>query len=126
MMGGEARRFLIFSNAVLAFSVQVKDLVDLLSSWLCAISFDKEVVRRCSSTFVSRNCLIHTSRPIKLWSSFLVVGGDISVIALVYSGSALNPSWSTIRPRNFASGAMKVHFSGFNFSPNSRRALNSC
>ena len=124
--GGEESRSFIFLNALLALSVLVNVLFVLFNSCMGAISLENvsALIRSCWR--VSRNCLIHTKRPMWLCSAFFVVGGSISLMALTYSGSALNPSLPTIRPRYFASVARKVHFSGLSLSPNLRRAAKSC
>ena len=62
----------------------------------------------------------------RLCSAFFVVRSSISLMARAYSGSALNSSLHTIRPRYFASVARTVHFSRLSLSPNLRRAAKSC
>ena len=126
MIGGEARRFLILLKALLAPSVQTNVRPGLFSSFMGAIRLENMSVLMLSLRRVSMNCRIHTRRPMRLCNSFLVVGGFMSIMARTYSGSALNPSLFTTRPRNLASDARKMHFSGFSFNPNLRRAINNC
>lgn len=90
-----------------------------------AISFENVFELICSCKR-SRNCLIHTSRPIRLCNSFFDVGGCISLIARMYSGSGLKPLLFTICPRNFASDVRNEHLSGFKLSPKFQRAVKSC
>ena len=108
MIGGEARRFLILLKALLAPSVQTNVRPGLFSSFMGAIRLENMSVLMLSLRRVSMNCRIHTRRPMRLCSSFLVVGGFMSIMARTYSGSALNPSLFTMRPRNLASDARKI------------------
>ena len=123
MTDNEESLFFIFSNDLSAFSIQVNVLFDLCMG---RIRLENVSDRICSSKRFSRNCLIHTKRPMKLCSSFFDIGDFISLIARTYSGSALNPSVHTIRSRYFTSEARKVYFSGLSLSPNVRRAAKSC
>ena len=126
MTGDEESRFFIYSNDLSAFSVLVNVLFVLFNLCMGRIRLENVSDRICSSKRVSRNCLIHTKRPMRICSSFFDVGGFISLIARTYSGSALNPSRHTIRPRYFTSEARKVYFSGLSLSPNVRRVTKSC
>ena len=101
MTGGEESRSFIFLNALLALSVQVNVLFALFNSCMGPIRLENVsyFIRSCRR--VSRNCLIHTKRPMRLCSAFFVVGGSISMMARTYSGSALNLSLHTIRSRYF-------------------------
>ena len=110
--GGEESLFFIFSNALSVFSVQVNVLFVLFNSRMGRIKLENVSDRICSSKRISRNCLIHTTRSTRLCNSFFDVGGFISLIARTYSGSALNPSLHTIRPKYFTSEARRVHFPG--------------
>ena len=126
MTGGEESRSFIFLNALLALSVQVNVLFALFNSCIGPIRLENvsDLIRSCRRVY--RNCLIHTKRPMRLCSAIFVVGGSISLMARTYSGSALNSSRHTIRPRYFTSVARKVHFSGLSLSPNLRRAAKNC
>lgn len=73
MIGGEARRFLIFSKALSALSAQTNVRPGLFSSFMGAIRLENMSVRILSYRRVSRNCRIHTRRPMRLCNSFLVV-----------------------------------------------------
>ena len=107
----------IFLNALLALSV----LFVLFNSCMGAIRLENvsDLIRSCRQ--VSRNCLIHTKRPMRLCRAFFVVGGSISLMVRTYSGSALNPSLA-----HYPSEARKVHFSRLSLSPNLRKAAKSC
>ena len=113
MTGGDESRSFIFLNALLVLSVQVNVVLFVLfDSCMGPIRLENVSDLICSCRRVSRNCLIHTERPMSLCSAFFVVGGSISLMARTYSRSALNPSLHTIRPRYLATVARKVHFSG--------------
>ena len=90
MTGGEESRFLIFWKALSALSVQANGLLTLLSSCMGLIRLE-DMCLICSCRRVSRNCLIHTKRPMRLCNSFFDVGGFISLMERTYSGLALNP-----------------------------------
>ena len=124
--GGEESCFLIFLKALSALSVQANGLLTLLSSCMGLIRLENILYLICSCRRVSRNCLIHTKRPMRFCISFFDVRGFISLMAQTYSGSALNPLLFTMSPRNFASDVRKVHLSGFSLSPNLRRVMKSC
>ena len=53
--------------------------------------------------------------PLKHWTSFTFVGGDISIIALILFGFALIPLYDTIKPRNFPDSTTKMHLDRFGF-----------
>ena len=61
------------------------------------------------------NLLKVAVHPLRCWTSFTFVGGDISIVAFIFSGFTSMPFCDTIKPRNFPNGTVKMHFDGFNF-----------
>jgi hypothetical protein len=57
------------------------------------------------------------------WTSWMLSGGFILVIADTFSGLGLTPRRETIYPSNLAEGTPKVHLSGFSFILNFLRLL---
>ena len=105
-----------FWKALWVLSVQANGLLTLLRSCMGLIRLENMSYLICSYRGVSRNCLIHTKRPMRLCNSFFDVGGFISLMARAYSRSALNPLMFTMCLRNFAFDVRKVHLSGFRLS----------
>ena len=62
------------------------------------------------------NRLMYCSRPKKPLISFLLLGGDISNIALILDGLTSIPLSLTKNPNNFPVVTPKVHFYGFNLN----------
>jgi len=52
-------------------------------------------------------------RPMKRWTSLIVVGLRISMMALHFSGLASIPRWVNIKPRNLPRSTLNTHLSGF-------------
>ena len=98
MTGGkESRYFIYFLHTLSALLVQENILLVLFSSCMGPIKLENVSKLIFSHKRVSRNCLIHTKRPMKLCNSFFDLGGSISLMALTYSGSTLNPSLFAMR-----------------------------
>jgi len=65
----------------------------------------------CSAS-LGRKREMAVKRPIRRWTSLIVVGLRISMMALHFSGLASMPRWVNIKPRNLLRSTLNTHLSG--------------
>lgn len=53
--------------------------------------------------------------PAKHYTSFVLLGARISMIAFTFLGLASTPLWDTMNPRNFLAETPKAHLLGLSF-----------
>ena len=53
--------------------------------------------------------------PLRLCTSFMFLGGVISIMARILSGLASMPLWDTMNPRNFPAVTLKARLPGLSF-----------
>jgi hypothetical protein len=63
-------------------------------------------------------------RPVSFWTSLIILGVSMAVMALIFSGFASIPWWLTKNPSNFSCGTLKTHFVELSFHQNRRKLLN--
>ena len=64
------------------------------------------------SVALETNLFSVTTLPVRLWISLTVLGGFMSMIALILSGLASTPLCETRKPRNFLDETPNVHLAG--------------
>jgi hypothetical protein len=62
--------------------------------------------------------------PISFYTSLIVAGASISVMAIIFIGLASIPRLLTMNPSNFPHGTLKMHLVGLSLHQNLRRLLN--
>jgi len=101
-IGGEVR--VVFSSCKICSqsSVQV-NWVDFFRSWTMGWV--------CSAS-LGRKREMAVRRPMRRWTSLMVAGLRISIIALHFLGLASMPRWVNINPRNLPPSTPNTHLSG--------------
>ena len=61
------------------------------------------------------NLLRAATLPVRYYTSLVILGEDISRIALTFLGFASIPLYETMNPRNFPEETLKAYLDGFNF-----------
>ena len=70
------------------------------------------------------NLLRATTIPVRLYTSFVLLGDCISISACIFSGLGYVHHYLTMNPSNFLGAMPNVHFSGFSFIRYILRVLN--
>jgi len=98
-IGGEVRVVFSFWKICSQSSVQVNQ-VDFFRSW---------IIGWVCSASLGRKREMAVRRPMRRWTSLMVVGLRISIMALHFSGFASMPRWVNIKPRNLPRSTTNTH-----------------
>jgi len=114
-IGGDVREVLRFWKTCSHSSFQ-NNFADLLSSW--------KMGWVCSAN-LGRKWEMVVKRSMIRYTSLILLGLRISMIALHFSGFALMPRCVSMKPRNLPRSTPKMHFSGLSLRLYCRNAENT-
>ena len=104
------------SDGLLIYSLSDLNACSHLSSHKnLLLSFNESKKRRHLSVTLEMNLLRAATLPVRLWTSFVLVGDRMSIRAYIFSRLPSIPLWLTMKLRNFLKATLNVHFSRFNF-----------
>ena len=79
------------------------------------LPFSESKKGRHLSVALEINLLRAATLPVKLWTSFILLGDLMLMRACIFSGLASILQWLTIKPKNFLEATPNAHFNGFSF-----------